>query len=305
MTAQTKPLTLSVGIPAYNSGSYIAELLKAVLAQKEVGYVLKEVIVYCDACSDNTVQTARSLKDPRVNVIDNRVRGGMARGLVEMLHHSKSELFVLLNDDIKISDHSLLQKVIKPFQNKKVGLVSGNPQPTHPQTLIEAAGVSTFRAYERVRYSIDEGNNKWSCDGKFLVFSRDFIQSIHFPNDYKEMANVDAFLFFSCVQNHFLYKHVRSAQVYFHFPRTVKDYVNWNSRNNSDIFILRKKFGTLVDKHFRKPSLVYLKAIIIETLKNPSGCIIIFLLGVYSHYKALTTHTSNSPTWDVISSTKL
>lgn len=297
--------TVTIGIPAYNCAGYIGTLLKALITQKENGFVLKEIIVYCDACNDGTAAAAKKIKDKRITIIDSQQRAGMARGVVEMLQNLKTDLFVLMNDDVWVNDDHVLAKVITPFQDKKVGLVSGNPQPTKPLTFVEAAGVSTFRTYEKMRYQIDNGNNKFSCDGKFIVLSKQFVKSIQFPKDRKDMANVDSFIFFSCIKNGFLYRHVREAKIYFNFPRTIKDYLSWNSRNNSDQYILHKNFGILIDQAYYKPKGIYLRALLGESIKNPIGCALVFGLGIYCGHKAKSAEKWLSPTWDVVATTKL
>ncbi len=49
-----KITTISIGIPAFNEAVTIKRLLRSVLAQKEKGFVLREIIVLCDGSTDGT-----------------------------------------------------------------------------------------------------------------------------------------------------------------------------------------------------------------------------------------------------------
>lgn len=300
-------LRLSVGIPAYNCEAHIAELLGAILKQEDSNFELTEIFVYCDACQDHTVQVARSFKNQLIKVTDDRTRGGMARGLLNMFEQFQGDVFILLNDDVQIKSRYTFSRVLAPFMsgNSQLGIVSGNPQPLAPRTFIEAAGISTFRVYEQVRNQINHGNNKFSCDGKFLALSRPFIKKMTFPKDFRDMANVDAFLYFSCLKFGFRYHHVPAAKVFFTFPSTMTDYVNWNSRNNADPYILAKSFDDkLIRAAYAKPFVLYLKALIQEGFRNPVGCITAGLLGIYCHYRAKKIAPTLAPTWQTIRSTK-
>ena len=56
MPNQTKPPRFSVIVPAHNSAAYIGKLLKSIRDQSFNDY---ELIVVCDACTDNTADVAR------------------------------------------------------------------------------------------------------------------------------------------------------------------------------------------------------------------------------------------------------
>jgi GT2 family glycosyltransferase len=298
--------TITVGVPAYNSGAHIFALLTNISKQKGKSFLLKKIVVYCDACTDNTVAEVQRVRDQRIEIINDRKRGGMARGLIKMLQANTSDLFVLFNDDIEINDSSILEKVVQRFsQNKNVGLVSGNPQPLQPINFIESAGISTFRVYQKMRYQLNDGDNKFTCDGKFLAMSSAYLKKLKFPKNPKDMANVDAYLYLSCLENNFLYRHVRDAKVYFNFPRSVQDYIKWNSRNNADPYILKKRFGDLlIKKVYQKPQPAYRNALVQELLTHPVSCGVMFLLGRYCQYKAQQSEKWLKPTWDVVASTK-
>lgn len=300
------PVTVSIGIPAYFAENNIYDLVHDLTMQKEKNIKIKEILVLSDGSKDDTVKNALKIKDARVEVINSKNRKGMALRFLEMISIFKGDAFLLLNDDIKLHDRNFLNKLVKPiFTTNNVGLISGNPQPVNPTTFVEKSGILTLRAYEEMRYAIRDGNNKHTCDGKVLLLTKRFAKSIKFPKDKKEMGNVDAFLYFSCIANGYLYRHVRNAIVWFKFPDNLKDYINLNIRNNSNFHILKKRFGNLVEKEYYVPWRTQLKALSRQFINNPVGSLFIFIIGKYCKFKAKKTYKSFSPTWEIVGSTKL
>lgn len=297
-------IAVSIGIPAYFAEKNIYNLVYSLTKQKQKNQTIKEIIVYSDNSKDSTVEEARRVKDNRVKVIDSKKRGGFAAGFRYLISNFKGEALLLLNDDVRITDNNFLDKLVKPLNNQKVGLVSGNPRPLAPKTFVEKSAILTFNAYEEIRYSIRNGNNKHTCDGKTILLSRSFAKNIKFPKNLKEMGNVDAYVYLSCIANGFLYKHVRKAKNYYKFPDNLRDYINLTIRNNTNIYILRKKFGELTDKEYRIPKEIMLKAFLRQFISSPFESLFIFIVGRYCKIKAVNSYSSFSPKWEVIKSSK-
>ena len=72
--SRTKPL-VSILIPAYNAGPWIAETLRSAIAQS---WEFKEIIVVDDGSSDQTTQIARSFEDQGVRVFEQSNQGAAA-----------------------------------------------------------------------------------------------------------------------------------------------------------------------------------------------------------------------------------
>ncbi len=296
-----------IGIPAYNSEDNIVDLLRSIFAQSQKNYFLKYVFVYVDASKDHTKDILKNyeIKQKRLKLFLSNKRRGMAFGLRYMLKKSDSDIFILLNDDILLKSKTVIDDLVTPFRfNSKIGLVSGNPQPLPPKNFIAKAGVSTFRAFERTRYSFRNGNTKWTCDGKILALSKNFKKSLKFPKNNSSMGNVDIYLYFSCLYNNFKYLHVRKAKVFSEFPDNVKDYIQWTTRGNTGKIIMKKKFGSIVEKEYHLPIIKHLQSLVLEFLKNPVGAGFIFLVGLYSKYNAISYSRNFLSTWEVVKSTK-
>lgn len=299
--------TVSIGIPAYQSEENIGQLLKSLTLQSEHQFKIIEILVYSDGNTDKTASKAMEVKDrkKRITVINAKKRMGMSHGFKHMLKKAKGDIFVLLNDDILIKNKNFVKEIVQPFlKDEGVGLVSGNPQPLSPKNFIQKAGISTFRAYERTRYSFSNGHNKMTCDGKALALSRNFWNKIKFPRDNASLGNVDAYLYFSSLTADVKYRHARRANVYFEFPYTSAEYLKWTSRNNSNKFILRKQFGSIVDTEYRIPIVNHIQSLIIESAKNPIGALYMYIVGIVARNRAQAISQNFNPTWEVVTTTK-
>ena len=69
MKTNSQKLTVTVGIPAYNESANITHLLRALLEQKDNGFVLESIIVMSDGSTDDMVARAQSVNDPRITVV--------------------------------------------------------------------------------------------------------------------------------------------------------------------------------------------------------------------------------------------
>ena len=100
---------VSIIMPSYNTGKYIAETIRSVLAQT---YANWELIIVDDCSSDNTDAVARQfLSDERIRYIKNEKNGGAALSRNRALREAKGKWIAFLDsDDLWESDK--LQKQI-------------------------------------------------------------------------------------------------------------------------------------------------------------------------------------------------
>lgn len=86
---------VSVIIPAYNSMQYLPETLESVLKQTFTDF---EVLIINDGSSDNTVEWAGKLEDPRVKLIsqDNQ---GLPGARNTGIFHAQADYIAFLDAD--------------------------------------------------------------------------------------------------------------------------------------------------------------------------------------------------------------
>jgi glycosyltransferase involved in cell wall biosynthesis len=295
---------VSVGIAAYNAELNIAALLRALCSQLEDHIVIAEIIVHSDQSTDRTLPVVRECMDPRLVIIESPDRRGFAASVRAMLSLFTGDVFVMLNDDIQISDRRFVEKAALAIVTHGAGLAGMNLQPLAPRTFIERAFVSTFRVYERIREAMPDPNNSFTCDGGALSLSPQFAGMIEFPANAAEMGNLDAFLYFSCLRAGFIYRHVPQAVANYRSPATLRDYLRRTIRNKSQERILKKLFGKIVSTSFRPPWMLYWKSITQESLTNPLGAAFVFVTGFYVAIRAHFAALNASPTWEVVESSK-
>lgn len=305
MKKTNQKLKVSIGIPAYFAEKNIGALLTSLVKQNERNQEIVEIIVYSDGCTDNTVRESRSVKDKRIKIIDARKRSGMIQGLFRMFKIYKGDIFVLLNDDIKITDNNFIDNLILPMiKNKNVGLVGGTPTPLPPRTFVEKATISAWNVYDTSRYKFRKGENKYTCDGKVMALSRSFTEKINTNLPSEAYGCVDVYIYFSAITNGFNYKYAKSAVVYFRAPENIKDFISLTARNNSNIYILEKRFGDIVNKEYSIPKKYLYAEKVKELIKNPVPAITVFILGQYCNYLAIKKAKNFKVNWDVVTSTK-
>jgi len=113
---------ISVVIPLYNKGPYIARTLDSVLNQTYQNF---EIIVVDDGSTDNGIDVVKGFIDPRIKLI-RQIRSGVSIARNRGVNISQSNFIAFLDaDDEWLPDHlENLVKLFKKFPN--AGLVGTN-----------------------------------------------------------------------------------------------------------------------------------------------------------------------------------
>jgi glycosyltransferase involved in cell wall biosynthesis len=111
--------TVSVIIPAYNAIKYLSESLDSILAQTYPDF---EVIIVNDGSTDNLIEWASQLTDPRVKLISQENRGS-AGARNTGLNHAQGKYIAYLDADDLWDVTKLAKQVEVLEQNPEVGLV--------------------------------------------------------------------------------------------------------------------------------------------------------------------------------------
>ena len=131
-------LKVSIGIPAYNEGQNIANLLDHLLAQKLPDDIkLEEIIIVASGCTDNTVNIVKEYrkKNPVVKLIEEKERGGQASATNLIIDSASGEILVLGCADTLPTSEALAH-LVKPLENTSTGATVGRALPVNdPETL--------------------------------------------------------------------------------------------------------------------------------------------------------------------------
>ena len=87
---------VSVIMPSYNTGEYIAASIESVLAQT---YPNWELLIVDDCSTDSTVEVIRRYQDPRIILLKNKTNSGAALSRNYALREAKGRWIAFLDSD--------------------------------------------------------------------------------------------------------------------------------------------------------------------------------------------------------------
>jgi dTDP-4-amino-4,6-dideoxygalactose transaminase len=266
---QATKITVTVGISAYNEEKNIQHILRDILNQNQDSWTLKEILVYCDGCSDDTKKKADALHSPLIKAVDDHKRKGKVGRVNQLFNDAKGDIVLIFDADLKLAHNQVISEVVNSFDDEDVQVVGGNTRPFKPNTFFEKAVYSTFQVFEESRKAMKGGNNIFGCNGGCIAVRNSFAQSINIPN----VINEDDFIYFSCISRGYTFKHAPNAIVYYKLPKTLKDYLKQSFRSDPQAVTLNfsQYFGDLVDQEYHRPLSFYLKTVLKVLTKNPIG----------------------------------
>lgn len=274
-----KSLRVSIGIPAYNEERNIRSVLEQIFQQVEDGWTLEEVLVYCDGCSDNTVQEATKVKNKKLRVVDSADRKGKTFRLQQMFTAFTGDVLIMFDGDIAFSSTEVITRLIQPFfADPQVMLVGGNSQPFPPQGFMERAISSTFAVFYASRIEINNGHNIFGATGSILAIHTQLAKKIKLP----EIVAEDAYLYLKCIVDGFTFRYVDSAVIYYKLPSKLSDYIKQLLRSNPEpvIIELQDIFGSRVKEEFARPFSFYASVVFREWRKNPLGVTLVIVVNL-------------------------
>lgn len=291
--------TVTIGIPAYNEESNIGILLRSLLDQETDQFKLSEIIVNSDGSNDSTDDIVESFHSKKIRLIRNRDRRGVAVRQNEILSQSNTDILIILNADVYISDSHFIKKIIIPIVHDKVDLVSTKLECVTPSTMmgriLETSVRMRTHLYEKYRY----GNNLYTCHGAARAFSKSIYKQINFKSGVGE----DAYSYLYCISHNYRYKYVGNATIYIRWAESWKDHYSQSTRFFKTKNILSKYFSSdLVASEYKLPIHEIVKSIVSFFLKNPFYSLMYGIIFVTTYLVSHVAKTSD--TWVVATSSK-
>src|SRR5262249_2476449 len=113
---------VTVLVPAYNEGETIARTVRSI---RESDYPNVEIIIVDDGSTDSTAAVGRAIEESgQARYFRKEERGGKASCLNLALEMARGEFIVCIDADSSL-DRDAIRKILVPFQDQKVGAVSG------------------------------------------------------------------------------------------------------------------------------------------------------------------------------------
>lgn len=300
---KSKKPTVTVAVCAYNEEQNITQFLASVLMQREVGFVIKTIVVISDGSTDSTVSRVKSIKDKRIEVVAHKKREGKSSRLNELYKKLRTDFLVQSDADIVFSDKSVVENMVRPLiQNPDVMMCGGNPIPLPGLTLVEKAVNITTNVYRPFRHLVRGGNNVFSADGRLLSYRNTFVKSIKIPST---MIANDAFTYFCCISAGHKYRYVQKAIVFFRSPQTIRDQWRQNTRFLAAPIRLRRYFGNqTVNSAYHIPSAIYWKSLLSQFTKYPLLFLVAFFINSYTHWNSRRVEKHLNAKWAIAKTTK-
>jgi glycosyltransferase involved in cell wall biosynthesis len=243
-------LTVTIGIPAYNEEANISYLLDDILRQKEEGFVIEKILIISDGSSDRTAELARSVSDPRIEVVEYPERQGKMARQNAMLKTVSSDVVVLLDADIALSGNYFLTEIIRPIIENQADLVGAQIITLPAQNFIEKILESGMRLKALLFEKYRAGRNVYTCTGRARALSRRFYSQLHFPNKTGE----DAYSYFACLTGGFTYAYAKNAVVMIKLPENLADHTLQSERFFSSQKQFYDDFGKdVIKREYRLP----------------------------------------------------
>ncbi|GAB4377498.1 MAG: hypothetical protein Kow0042_25350 [Calditrichia bacterium] len=127
-----KKFSVSVGVMAHNEELNIAKCLQALIQQKVKSCTIKEIIVVSSGSTDRTDEIVRELAEqyPKIKLITEDTRKGKASAINEFLKIASGDICIIESADT-IPNSDVVEKLVKPFFDKKIGITGGHPIPVN------------------------------------------------------------------------------------------------------------------------------------------------------------------------------
>lgn len=266
-----KNFQMSVTISALNEEETIGFIIRDILNQKRIGWNLKEILVYCDGCTDNTVKVVRAIKSKKIKILDAKKKKGKVYRVNQALSAFKGDALLILDADCRIEGRDVISKIVSEFKkDKNAVLVGGDTRVYSPKTFIERAIYSSYVPYFEAREQLRGGHNVFGCTGACIAVKRDFAKKIKIPS---HIINEDTYLYFTCLSRGYNFRHAAGAIVRYELAGSLKVYLKQMFRTQPEAVraTYGKEFGKLIDQEYKRPRAFYLKSIWKAFRKNPVG----------------------------------
>ena len=136
------PIKTSIGITAHNEAANMGQLLEALLVQDTTQVQIDEILVVSSGSIDGTDDIVRQWekKDARIKLLRQAKREGKASAINLLIRAAKNEILVLESADT-LPLANTVENLVRPLQDKGVGMTGGHPVPLNSDTTIIGAVV--------------------------------------------------------------------------------------------------------------------------------------------------------------------
>ncbi len=212
---------ISFGVCAYNEEKSITKAIASILPQMDKN---DELIVVASGCTDKTVETVKSLKDPRIKIIKQQKRSGKGAATNTLLTHIKGNILIYFDADIIVGKQAV-SYLLSHFRSSKTGAVSARIVPYQVRTFFDKVVSFSRNALHLEKLKEQKKGIFWSLNGYLFALRKGIVKNI-------DPANLveDALLGFLVRQKGYEVVYEPKAIVYEKAPQSLPDYINQKTR---------------------------------------------------------------------------
>lgn len=251
-----KTLSVTICIPAYNEEANIGSLIQSLLKQHMNGFDFKRIIVMSDGSDDSTNLIVTGFKDKKVTLMKCKEKLGRAMRQNQVFNKINSDIAVLLDADIKITDRNFITNLVEPIISSKAHLTAGKILELPSRTYFEQALYLSMRIKEYLFNNFSYGQNLYNCHGPARAFAKLLYKQIHFP----ESAGEDLFSYLTCKKLGLIFAYAPNAIVKYQLPANINDHFKQSIRFRNALKNIYKYFPiSLVRRETTIPKKIYLQ----------------------------------------------
>lgn len=298
--------TVTIGIPAHNEGANIKNLLESILFQNQTNFTLEKIIVLSDNSTDGTEEKVKKFAENNsiVKLSADRRRMGKNERLNQLYKTNRSDIVINFDADIVLKGKAVLEKMVAPFFDAKVGIVSANSRPIKGTNFVEKMANASENLWYEVRKDLNSGNNIYNIPGCATAVTRSFADDFRFP---KNSCADELFQYLTSVEKGLEFRFVKDAIVLYHSPAKLKELFRQFSRFLSDAGKITPHFKGKIDnieKIFEVPVSLKIKGVLKSFITNPFYTTIAIIFQIFLRIFPTKDEMHKKGMWNVVTSTK-
>lgn len=235
--------SLTIAIPAHNEEKVISRILESILLQCFDVCSLDKIIVYCDGCSDNTVNNVKEFSENLSNVYyyEGNERIGKTKMLNRIFAENESDFLMVLDADIGLDGVDFIQRFVgRAVEDSRNVMFAAHQVPLRPKNIIGKFFYSSFLMWDYVRLSMPNKDHVENFYGAATIYKKSFASEIFIP---RYITGMRTYLYLLAKKKGG-FSYVRNASIKYWPPHTVSDFIKLTRRvYGSDLSMLEEIFG--------------------------------------------------------------
>lgn len=297
--------TLTIAIPSHNEANTIARCLNSVISQYQSSYILKEVIVVCDGCTDSTEKIAKSFlrKLPGLKIHNDHLHLGKIVRLNQLFKNNSSDILFLLDADSTFGRKDSLDQIASDFSNPNIGLVAANDHPYPASSFFESVVVAGIELWYDIRKNINGTDTVHNVHGCGVAISDDLAKKVKIPEG---IVADDEYLYFATKAHRKNVKLEKDSLVCYQAPKNYSDYFRQSARFIGTKKLIIDHFGGQFEKSYHIPMSIKINGTISSLSKRFLLTICYLILHLVTRIISPIYSTElKKITWSPIASSKI